>query len=89
MDIPLDAENKDQLSLSRDIVGTFLLAQAGKADLLALYIAVLFDIGFGALEDDAALLLVGLERKSSQRMFLCRLSSSSTESAADSDPKDG
>ncbi len=37
-----------------------MLAQAGKADLLTLGIAVFFDVAFGALEDDTTLLLVGL-----------------------------
>ena len=70
MDIPLDTDNKDQLGLSRDIVGTFLLAQAGKADLLALCITVLLDVGFGALEDDTTLLLVGLGEKQSAYVFV-------------------
>lgn len=60
VDEPLDTDNKDQLSLSRDIVGAFLLAQAREADLLALCIAVLLHVGLGTLEDNAALLLVGL-----------------------------
>lgn len=61
LDEPLDTNNKDQLSLSRDIVGAFLLAQPREPDLLALCIAVLLDVGLGTLEDDATLLLVGLE----------------------------
>lgn len=61
VDEPLDTDNKDQLSLGRDIVGAFLLAQPRETDLLALCIAILLDVGLGALEDDATLLLVGLE----------------------------
>jgi hypothetical protein len=59
-DIPLDADDEDQLGLSRDVEGAILLGNAGKADLLALGVAVLLDVLLSTLEDDAALLLVGL-----------------------------
>jgi len=57
---PLDTDNENELVLSRNIVGALLLAQAVKADLLALCITVFFDVGLGTLEDDSALLFVGL-----------------------------
>lgn len=56
----LDADNEGELGLSRDVVRALLLGNAVKADLLALSVAVLLDVGLGALEDDLALLLVGL-----------------------------
>lgn len=55
-----DTDNKDQLGLIRNVEGSGLAALAGKADLLALCIAVLLDVGLGTLEDDTTLLLVGL-----------------------------
>jgi hypothetical protein len=57
----LDTDNKDQLGLVRDVEVTLLAGDAGQADLLTLSIAVLLDVGLGALEDDGALLLVGLK----------------------------
>ena len=56
----LDAENEDELVLVWNVEGTILLAQASESDLLTLGIAILLDIGLGALEDDTTLLLVGL-----------------------------
>lgn len=56
----LDADNEGELGLSRDVERALLLGNALKADLLALSVAVLLDVGLGALEDDLALLLVGL-----------------------------
>lgn len=56
----LDADDEDQLGLSRDVEGTILLGNPVQADLLALGIAVLLDVLLGTLEDNAALLLVGL-----------------------------
>lgn len=44
-----------------NVVAALLSAFTGEADLLPLSIAVLLDVGFGALEDDLALLLVGLD----------------------------
>ena len=56
----LDADQEDQLALAGDVEGAVLLGDAGKADLLALGIAVLLDVLLSTLEDDAALLLAGL-----------------------------
>jgi hypothetical protein len=56
----LDAENEDELVLVRNVERAVLLAQTGESDLLTLGIAVLLDVGLGALEDDTTLLLVGL-----------------------------
>jgi hypothetical protein len=77
--IPLDADNEDQLILSRNIVGPFLLREACKADLLPLCIAVLLDVLLSTFEDDSTLLLLRLypfiskELKSTQeaRVTLC------------------
>lgn len=57
----LDTDNEDQLVLSRDLEGIVGLGDAVQADLLALGITVLLDVLLGTLEDDAALLLVGLD----------------------------
>jgi hypothetical protein len=43
--------------LSWDVVGAFLLSDTRQADLLTLGIAVLLDVGLGALEDLLTLLL--------------------------------
>jgi len=67
VDIPLDADNEDDLRLGRDVVGAGLLGLTSKADLLTLLVAVLLDVGLGALEDDLALLLVGLIQNCQQR----------------------
>ena len=58
----LDTDNEDQLLLGGDLEGIVGLGDAVQADLLALGIAVLLDVLLGTLEDDAALLLVGLNR---------------------------
>lgn len=58
--LPLDADDENELRFGGDVKGAILFAQAGKADLLTLGIAVFFDVALGALEDDATLLLVGL-----------------------------
>jgi len=68
-DLPLDADQEDQLSLGGDVEGAILLGDAGKADLLALGVTVLLDVLLSTLEDDAALLLVDLDCMS-QRGFL-------------------
>lgn len=57
----LDTDNEGELGLSRDVVRTLLLGNTSKADLLTLRIAVLLDVRLGTLEDDLALLLVGLQ----------------------------
>lgn len=56
----LDADQEDELGLSGDVERAILLGGALEADLLALNVAVLLDVGLGALEDDSTLLLVGL-----------------------------
>jgi len=61
--VPLDANNEDNLGLSGNIVGAFLLGVTGETDLLTLGIAVLLDVLLGALEDSLTLLLVGLYTK--------------------------
>jgi hypothetical protein len=58
--IPLDADQEDELALSGDVEGAILLGSASKADLLTLTIAVLLDVLLSTLEDDTTLLLVGL-----------------------------
>jgi len=63
--LPLDTDDKGQLGLLRDVEGALLPAQASKTDLLTLGIAVLLDVLLGTLEDDGALLLVGLQSEQS------------------------
>lgn len=58
----LDADDEDDLGLSRDVGGVLLSGNAVEADLLALSIAVLLDVLLSTLEDDTTLLLVGLLR---------------------------
>jgi len=58
--VPLDADQEDELSLSRNVEGAILLSSARKTDLLALCVAVLLHVALGTLEDDGTLLLVGL-----------------------------
>jgi len=53
----LDADDEGEARLGWDVVGAFLLGDAGETDLLALCIAVLLDVGLGTLEDLLALLL--------------------------------
>jgi hypothetical protein len=87
--IPLDADNKDNLGLSRDVVRAGLLGLTRKADLLTLGVAVLLDVGLGALEDDLALLLVGLIQIC-QQWVSAKITTSRTVSRIDmSVPKDG
>jgi len=57
----LDTDNKDELWLLRNVVGALSLGGAREADLLTLLVAVLLDVLLSTLEDDRALLLVGLE----------------------------
>ena len=54
----LDADDEDEFGFRWDVVGAFLLGYTSEADLLALCIAVLFDVGLGALEDLLAFLLL-------------------------------
>lgn len=58
--IPFDANDENEFGLGRYVVAAILLTQACKADLLTLCIAILFDVGFGTLEDDTAFLFSGL-----------------------------
>lgn len=58
--LPLDTDNEDQLGLVRHVEGALLAGLTSKADLLALSLAVLLDVGLSTLEDNSALLLVGL-----------------------------
>ena len=58
--LPLDADNEDKLSLSRDVERALLFGDPGKADFLALLLTVLLHVFLSTLEDDLALLLVGL-----------------------------
>ena len=54
----LDTDDEDELGFGRDVVASFLLGDAGEADLLTLGVTVLFDVGLGAFEDLRTLLLV-------------------------------
>lgn len=56
----LDADDEGELGLSWDVESALGLGQTVQADLLTLCVAVLLDVLLGALEDDLALLLVGL-----------------------------
>ena len=58
--LPLDTHNEDKLGFRRDIVGSFLLAQAMKSNFLTLCVTVLLNVALGALEDDTTLLLSSL-----------------------------
>ena len=60
VNIPLDTDNEDKLVLGWNVVGTILLGETSKTDLLALSIAVLLNVLLSTLEDDTTLLLVGL-----------------------------
>lgn len=58
--LPLDADDEDELGLLGNVELAALLGDTSKADLLALCLAVLLDVLLSTLEDDTALLLVGL-----------------------------
>ena len=58
----LDADNEDQLGLSRNVKLAALLGNTSKADLFTLRLAVLLNVLLSTLEDDLALLLVGLQK---------------------------
>ena len=60
MNIPLDTDNEDQLGLISNVEVALLASNTSQADLLTLSIAVLLDVGLGALEDGFTLLLAGL-----------------------------
>lgn len=59
--IPLDTDDEDQLGLSGDVGSVIRLGGTVKTDLLTLRITVLLDVLLSTLEDDTALLLVGLQ----------------------------
>jgi hypothetical protein len=56
----LDTDNEDQLGLILNVEVTLSAGNAVEADLLTLSVAVLLNVGLSALEDNTALLLVGL-----------------------------
>lgn len=87
VNIPLDTDNEDKLVLSWDVVGTILLGETSKTDLLALGIAVLLDVLLSTLEDDTTLLLVGLIIESVK--VLVGMYNKSDTVDDESDPKDG
>ena len=89
VDVPLDADNKDDLRLGRDVVRARLLGLTSKADLLTLLVAVLLDVGLGTLEDDLALLLVGLIQNCQQRVSSTKPRPVTTSRIDMSVPKDG
>ena len=60
--IPLDTNNENQLGLIVNVEVALLASDASQTDLLTLSVTVLLHVGFGALEDNAALLLVGLDK---------------------------
>ena len=89
-DLPFDADDKDELGLLFDVEGALLFAQTVETNLLALCIAILFDVGLCALEYDAALFLIGL--LSSEVLALTNVMDRLKEAVFamnDSDPKDG
>jgi hypothetical protein len=59
----LDADDEDQLLLSRNVEIALLLANAVEANLLTLSITVLVNVLLSTLEDDGTLLLVGLVKR--------------------------
>ena len=85
--LPLDAHNKDELRLSRNVDLAALGLLAGEASLLALRIAVLLDVALGTLEDCGALLLVVLRSLSVTNSYHCVVII--VEIKAQSDPKEG
>lgn len=58
--VPFDTDDEDKLGLSRDVVAAILFAQTSETNLLAFCIAVLLDVGFGALEDNSTFFLPSL-----------------------------
>lgn len=83
VDIPLDTDNEDQLGLILNVEVTLLAGSTGQADLLTLCVTVLLDVGLSALEDNATLLLVGLDESqlvqgSKMCMMTCIASVAST-----------
>lgn len=62
--VPLDADEEDQLGLRSNVGGVVVLGSAGETEPLLLRLAVLLNVLLSTLEDLAALLLVGLDSKS-------------------------
>ena len=60
--IPLDADDKDEFRLSRNIKVAFLSRETFQADLFTFGILILLDIGLGALENDLTLSLGSLHK---------------------------
>jgi hypothetical protein len=58
--IPLDTNDKDKFGLSGDIKVSLFLGETVQADLLALSLLVLFDIGLCTFEDDLTFCLGSL-----------------------------
>lgn len=58
--LPLDADDEDELSLSRDVGGITIPGDTGETELLLLSLAVLLNVLLSTLEDLGTLLLVGL-----------------------------
>ena len=58
--LPLDANEEDQLGLSRDVEGAILLGDTGETNLLALGVTILLDVLLSTLEHGDALRLGGL-----------------------------
>lgn len=88
--IPLDTDNEDQLGLIVNVEVALLAGSTGQADLLALSVAVLADVGLSTLEDNGTLLLVGLLDFSQQEIPILIGDKSSAEGINNfSDPKDG
>ena len=83
----LDTDDECKLGLSWNVEGALGLGQTVKSNLLALCVAVLLDVLLGALEDDLALLLVGLVETLVHVRSRCSLNA--TRSLSISVPKDG
>lgn len=66
-DAPLGAHDKVDLGLGRDVEVAVGLGLPPQADLLALLLVVLVDVLLGTLEDDRALGLAGLCRRTAAR----------------------
>ena len=59
-ELPLDTDDEEESLLGINLEFTRLLGDAVQADLLALSVTVLLNVLLSTLEDDGALLLVGL-----------------------------
>ena len=86
--LPFYADDKGEFGLFFNVVFAFLLAQTRQTNLLTLCIPVLFHIGFGTLEDDAALLFLCLSCSACQH-WLVNMFQPRPCFLDGSDPKDG